>query len=382
MSPIYIWQRIISPHMTGLAAALAATGREVTYVAEEAMCPARAQQGWQRPNCGGARLELAPSAYAVRAVVNDAATDSVHLCQGIRSNGSVGSAQKALARRGLRQWVLMETVEDAGWRGALKRLEYMRLLSLWRSSLQGVLATGWQTPAWVVARGMPENRVFPFAYFLPDNGLGHAASAEEGRPYRYAFVGQLIARKRLDLLMSALGGLAARDVELVIIGGGPLEPELRRLAETVCPGRVHWKGPLPMAEVPQELAGADCLVLPSRHDGWGAVVSEALMVGTPAVCSDACGAAEVVFASGVGGVFPSGDRGALGGMLGDMVKRGRLSAGQRRELANWAQALGATAGAKYLLSILDHVNGEGARPSPPWRSGRRAASAMVRAAAQ
>jgi hypothetical protein len=61
-------------------------------------------------------------------------------------------------------------------------------------------------------------------------------------------------------------------------------------------------------EVPRAMAQADCLVLPSIHDGWGAVASESLMVGTPVVCSDACGVAGVVQASGVGGVFPVKDK--------------------------------------------------------------------------
>lgn len=53
------------------------------------------------------------------------------------------------------------------------------------------------------------------------------------------------------------------------------------------------------------MARADVLVLPSWHDGWGAVVSEALMAGTPAIASDACGSAGVVRASGVGGGVPA-----------------------------------------------------------------------------
>ena len=42
------------------------------------------------------------------------------------------------------------------------------------------------------------------------------------------------------------------------------------------------------------MAAADVLVLPSRFDGWGAVVNEALMVGTPVICSDRCGASDVI----------------------------------------------------------------------------------------
>ena len=39
---------------------------------------------------------------------------------------------------------------------------------------------------------------------------------------------------------------------------------------------------------------ADLLVLPSRFDGWGAVVNEALGAGTPVLVSDLCGSSYLV----------------------------------------------------------------------------------------
>ena len=98
----------------------------------------------------------------------------------------------------------------------------------------------------------------------------------------------------MDLLIAALARFEDRNVELVVIGSGPLEDKLRTDAEAALTGRASWIGCLPVGDVPGEMAKADCLVLPSRYDGWGAVVSEALLVGTPAICSDKCGSAGVV----------------------------------------------------------------------------------------
>jgi len=369
MRAIFIWQRIISPHMAGLATALVDLGMEVVYVAERTMSESRARQGWSPSDLGGARLELVSNAEAVRALIATAPYDSIHLCQGIRDNGFVKIAQRELARRRLSQWVVMETVNDEGAQGLLKRFIYTTLFWRWCRSLSGVLAIGLRTPDWVVARGMPRERVFSFAYFLPDWRFSSVSSRNEHGPYRIAFVGQLIARKRVDLLIAAVSRLVSRDVELVVIGNGPQQDELRAQAESLIPGRIHWKGRLPIEAIPQELAQADCLVLPSRFDGWGAVVSEALMVGTPVVCSDACGSAEAVLASGVGGVFPSGDVNALTALLGKMVEQGRLSTQKRQELAHWAiSVFGARAGARYLLSIIEHIEGRRERPVPPWRA--------------
>ena len=125
-------------------------------------------------------------------------------------------------------------------------------------------------------------------------------------------------------------------------------------------------GKLPLEEVPAVMAKADCLVLPSRHDGWGAVVSEALMVGTPVICSDHCGAAVAVVASGHGGVFESGDVKSLSTHLQTVLAAGRISSERRARLAEWARCLGAEAGADYLIKILNHKPGS-PKPLPPWQ---------------
>jgi glycosyltransferase involved in cell wall biosynthesis len=52
-------------------------------------------------------------------------------------------------------------------------------------------------------------------------------------------------------------------------------------------------------------------VLPSRFDGWGAVVNEALMVGTPVICSDRCGASDVIENGRNGYVFEADNADAL-----------------------------------------------------------------------
>jgi glycosyltransferase involved in cell wall biosynthesis len=352
--------------MAGLAAALADQGADVVYVAEQTMSAMRAGQGWLVPDLGRARLELMPSSADVARLVNAAPSRSIHLCQGLRANGLVGEAQRALGTRGLRQWVVMETVDDAGWRGPFKRLAYRRLIRSRRSILQGVLATGHRTAGWLAARGMPAAKVYPFAYFLPVLTAPSHARIPWRERYRFLFVGQMIERKRLDVLIAALAELGRADIELTVIGSGPLERVLRNQGEQALRGRINWLGRIPMTEVPAQMASADCLVLPSRHDGWGAVVSEALMVGTPVICSDACGSAGVVQASGVGGAFPAADLKAFSGLLAAMVDRRPPTDDERSALADWAHCLGAEAGARYFLRILNHVDTGQARPEPPW----------------
>lgn len=375
MREVWFWQRIVSPHMVALAVALVRQGCKVVYVVEREMSETRARMGWCPPEMPGVDLRLAATATVIAQLAGDASVDAVHLCQGLRGNGLVSEAQRVLRRRGVRIWIVMEAVADAGRAGMLKRALYRMLFRWWLPGLAGVLAIGARTSAWVVARGVPADSVFPFAYFLSppggaDEAFNPSTSCVSGGDIRFLFVGRLDALKRVDLLLDALAGLrsaGARNFRLQVVGQGPRQEALQAHAADVLPGCVDWTGGLSMAQARACMRDADCLVLPSDYDGWGAVVSEALMAGTPVVCSDACGAAAVVEASGAGGVFQAGDRAALANRLAHVLGAGRQPAFAREALAKWALALAADAGAAYLRAVLEHAEGHGGRPAPPWQ---------------
>lgn len=371
---VWFWQCMVTPHMAVLADELSALGYPVFYVANEYISAEREAQGWKASALEVAQLHIAQDEASVRAIILSAPANSIHLCQGLRGNGLVATAQQQLRARRLRQLVIMETADDAGWVGIIKRLIYKGLYWNRRDALEGVLAIGADTANWVMARGMPPAKVYPFAYFLsePDMPEHQSILDEEvdSRSYRFMFVGNLVERKRVDRLIGAIASLNRPEVELWVVGNGPKESELQAQAEELLPGQVHWFGCKSMNEIPALMAQADCLVLPSRHDGWGAVVSEAMMVGTPVVCSDACGSSVVVRASGKGSVFHAGSDRELLEQLRNLVVAGPWPLKNRMELAEWAMALGAKAGARYLYSILDHIDGNTERPVPPWEAMR------------
>lgn len=357
--------------MAELAVALARRGYQVTYVAQREMSDDRAQQGWIAPALLGVQLQLAENSEAMQRIVQVAPADSIHICQGVRANGIVGLAQIALAKRGLRQWVVLETVQEVGLQGLLKRLEYDRLFWFRAKTLHGVLAIGHQTARWVAARGMPAGKVHPFAYFLPSVNVSFVHSQPADRPFRFMFAGQLIPRKRVDWLIKALAGLVNQSFELWVVGAGPEEMALRALAARTIGNQVRWLGQLALPDVPTVMAQVDCLVLPSVHDGWGAVASEALMVGTPVVCSDACGVAGVVRASEQGGVFATDEMDSLQALLSHVLDNKIMDEVSRKLLADWANCLCADAGAEYLDNILSFSDSASfSRPVEPWSSQR------------
>jgi glycosyltransferase involved in cell wall biosynthesis len=126
----------------------------------------------------------------------------------------------------------------------------------------------------------------------------------------FAFAGQLIHRKGIDTLMEAHRMLVAEGIrsELVVAGGGPLEADLKRAVSFEAIPGVHFTGFLQPNDLPELFAGSDCFVLPSRSEGWGLVVSEAMAAGTPVISSDQVNAGlELIQNNESGFLFRAGD---------------------------------------------------------------------------
>jgi glycosyltransferase involved in cell wall biosynthesis len=137
-------------------------------------------------------------------------------------------------------------------------------------------------------------------------------------PLRLVFVGRLVLEKGLDVLLGAVALLVERgiDVQLVVVGSGPLEAKLRAQAARARLGdHVSWVGAVSPSEVGRYLVAAHALVAPSRREGLGMVALEALAHGRPVVASRVGGLVEVVRDGADGLLVDPGDEGVLADAL-------------------------------------------------------------------
>lgn len=168
------------------------------------------------------------------------------------------------------------------------------------------------------------------------------------------FLGRLeLEGKGLDLLLAAWKEVGEQvGGELLIAGGGPEEPRVRRFAEGI--RGVRFLGWCDGAEKAALLAGARLVVVPSRHETFGMVAVEALATGTPVVAFDIPCLREVVPPE-VGWTVPPFDVDALAACLVEAAgDAGRLAAmgAAGRELAR-AYDWDALAGAQ--LAVYEEV---------------------------
>jgi glycosyltransferase involved in cell wall biosynthesis len=173
-------------------------------------------------------------------------------------------------------------------------------------------------------------------------------------------VAAVTAGKGHDVLLAALTTIADLAWQCVCVGSLERDPAFvagvrRRSVEGGLDDRVSFAGPRTAAALDRSYAAADLLVLASRAETYGMVVTEALARGVPVVAAEVGGLPEALGhgadGSRPGLLVPPGDPAALGGALrawlADAELRGRLrrAARERREsLAGWSTTGAALAG--------------------------------------
>jgi glycosyltransferase involved in cell wall biosynthesis len=112
------------------------------------------------------------------------------------------------------------------------------------------------------------------------------------------FAGRLLPEKGLRLLFEALALLADRPWQLLLVGSGPLEREIREQWIPRFPGRIVHVPAVPHREVPRYLRCADIFVLnscsvPRWKEQFGLTLAQAMMLGIPSIVSDSGALPEV-----------------------------------------------------------------------------------------
>ena len=185
------------------------------------------------------------------------------------------------------------------------------------------------------------------------------ARARLGLPrnaYVVAGVGRFVPIKGFDLLLAALAEVVASvpAAHVLLIGDGEERSTLEAQAEAAGLGdRLHITGTV--TDVIGALAAADVLAAPSRNEGMGRVLVEAMALGLPVVGARVGGIPDVILDGECGLLVPPDDAAALGGALIELgideALRAKLGAGARPR----AEAFSTTVAAAAMRDIYDRL---------------------------
>jgi len=158
---------------------------------------------------------------------------------------------------------------------------------------------------WVIPNGVDLNKFRVMARQEARQRLG----LDDNKRY-LLYAGRLVDVKGLDLLLDAFAQLTQkwRDAELLLVGDGAERGALEHQATALgIKDKVHFVGAQPHERIVLWMNAGDVFCLPSRKEGFGAVLIEALACGTPVVATSVGGIPEIVAEGQVGRLVRSRD---------------------------------------------------------------------------
>ncbi len=217
-------------------------------------------------------------------------------------------------------------------------------------------------------------RLWNWGYFATmSDPLPPCERTSEGKGFRVLWVGRMLGWKRVDTLIRAFPRLLTEraDATLTLVGNGPEENRLKRLAADLLPaGACSFLPGTPTAEVMRMMRQSHVYVLPSTGgEGWGIVLNEAMGEGCAAIANRRAGGAKsMIRHRGNGLLFDTGDYKGLGDLLCELGRdeqlRLRLAEEGQKSIANcWSPAVAA----ERFLSVCESLLAK--KPLPSFKDG-------------
>ena len=371
MKEFVFWQGILSIHQSALLRNLAASyGAKVTLIVWEELDAQRKTTGWHKPDFGQTRIIVKPTPKAQSELLSGDLSNSVHIFSGTRGHPMVWNAFRESLSSNAYIGIQSESYDRTRLKGPLRLLRSRYDALRFRERINLILGIGSLGVDWFKKSGYFHDRIFPFGYFVETPLLQDKHVSWEvlsNNVFDLIFIGRPLRRKGLDILLHALHDLNSLKWRLHVVGCGQHKDKLVKLcAKLGLADSVHFYGILPNSETINLIGKSDLLVLPSKWDGWGAVVNEALMCGVPVVCSDNCGAADLLDGTERGEIFQSNSILALSSVLSKWISRGKKDVGMSERIRAWSKCIDGASAANYFLKVVDSSITGGIKPIPPW----------------
>lgn len=211
----------------------------------------------------------------------------------------------------------------------------------------------------IVALGAEPSKVnvIPMGADLSRFNSANRRRSTNGR-LRILFVGRLVEKKGVSVLLAAMRLLDPSAFTVSIVGGGPLEGDLKGEAAGL---PVTFLGPRSRNDLAQDYLSHDVIVVPSvpassgDQDGLPVALLEAMGSGCAVVASDLPGINEAVENERSGLLVPAGDAEALARALGRIEASRELLASLSDEAARRASNYSVSATGRRYMDLLHAI---------------------------
>jgi len=378
-----VWQPILTDHMVH-------TLLELRHVSNAQMsiyvCKyedhIRKGQGWTVVDTPSIKQEMLPTSRGIRYILEILRKhrSSIHLFGSPFEQPIMMLALLLASLRGFQVYLISEPYspisdgyfddrkETLDWiKGKLRPIIYHVYGLILRKRIAGVFAISPRAVSQYQRIGIPTGKVFPFGYFVPvefGKRIKPTIVEPANASLRMIFVGSLIRRKGLMKLIDSVRSLRDQGISISLDAYGPGNPDVFPFDDSF----IRYAGVIPFGGAQEVIARYDLLVLPSNYDGWGVVVNEAIMSGTPVVCSDKVGAGAIIKQHGCGIVFDDSNNKTLTEALKELaLDRAQLAAMKQSALETRAVLSPIVAG-QYILDSINSSRDQCDRPPCPWYS--------------
>jgi glycosyltransferase involved in cell wall biosynthesis len=236
----------------------------------------------------------------------------------------------------------------------IRPMKYKILWTLLKNKIDGVFAISSSAIKQLKDIGIMPKKIFPFAYFIPplnslpeNNSLIDSLSSND--ILRIVFIGNVIHTKGIDIAINAVNEINSLSKKVTLDVFGPYSKKNKYAWSST----VRYQGLIPFGKAQHKIQNYDLLILPSRYDGWGVVINEAILAKVPVICSNQAGASSLVKKWGCGYCYESSNVIELKQHIENIhSNKDDILINLRLNIQKAADAISPLVGAKFILSSI------------------------------
>ncbi len=135
--------------------------------------------------------------------------------------------------------------------------------------------------------GIKENKISDLFYTSVIKSTNQSKNDILVDKIRFLYIGELSKRKGIEDLLNACSNLKSNNWKLTIVGKDKSNGYYSSLCSKLkLDKKIKFEGVIPHNEIAKYYISSDVFVFPSRFDGWGAVLNEAVSYSLPIISTD------------------------------------------------------------------------------------------------